>query len=104
FLTLAASARGRAILGAGAGHVEAESALLGVDFATRGARLDEAIGVVRASFRDEYPTAEGPTWSVRDAGLRPRPVQDGGPPIWVGGSSGPALRRAADPGDGWFAQ
>jgi probable F420-dependent oxidoreductase len=104
FLTLDAVSKGRAILGVGAGHVEAEFDLLGVDFATRGARLDEAIGVVRAAFRDEYPTAEGPTWSVRDAGLRPRPVQDGGPPIWVGGSSGPALRRAADLGDGWLPQ
>jgi probable F420-dependent oxidoreductase len=104
FLTLDNVSHGRAILGVGAGHVEAEFALLGVDFARRGALLTEAIGVVRSAFHDEYPKAGGPTWPVADAGLRPRPVQEGGPPIWVGGSSLPALRRAADLGDGWLPQ
>jgi probable F420-dependent oxidoreductase len=104
FLTLDNASRGRAILGAGAGHVEAEFALLGVDFDQRGRLLDEAIDVVRAAFRDEFPTVDGPTRPVGDAGLRPRPVQDGGPPIWVGGSSNAALRRAAERGDGWLPQ
>jgi probable F420-dependent oxidoreductase len=104
FLTLDNVSHGRAILGVGAGHVEAEFGLLGVDFDRRGALLDEAIPVVRSAFRDEFPAADGPTWPVHDAGLRPRPVQPGGPPIWVGGSSMPALRRAADLGDGWLPQ
>jgi probable F420-dependent oxidoreductase len=104
FLTLDAASKGRAILGVGAGHVEQEFALLGVDFASRGQLLDEGIDVVRAAFTDEYPKAGGPIWPVADAGLRPRPVQDGGPPIWVGGSSPAALRRAAERGDGWLPQ
>jgi probable F420-dependent oxidoreductase len=104
FLTLDAISRGRAVLGVGAGHVEAEFALLGVDFASRGAQLDEAIDVVRAAFVDEYPTAAGERWPVADAGLRPRPVRPGGPPVWVGGSSPPAIRRAATRGDGWLPQ
>ncbi|MBI2704494.1 MAG: TIGR03619 family F420-dependent LLM class oxidoreductase [Actinobacteria bacterium] len=104
FLTLDAVSRGRAILGVGAGHVEKEFELLGVDFLRRGPLLDEAIDVVRAAFVDEYPVADGPTWPVSGAGLRPRPVQPGGPPIWVGGSSPAALRRAADRGDGWLPQ
>lgn len=104
FLTLDAVSHGRAILGVGAGHVREEFALLGVDFDRRGPLLDEAIDVVRAAFEDEYPKADGPTWPVRDAGLRPRPIQAGGPPIWVGGSSPAALRRAADRGDGWLPQ
>jgi probable F420-dependent oxidoreductase len=104
FLTLDAVSHGRAILGVGAGHVEDEFALLGADFAQRGKLLDEALDVVRAAFDDEYPVADGPTWPVRDAGLRPRPFQPGGPPIWVGGSSKPALRRAAVKGDGWLPQ
>ncbi len=104
FLTLDAVSKGRAILGVGAGHVEDEFDLLGVDFAGRGKLLDEALEVVRAAFTDEYPVHDGPTWPVRDAGLRPRPVQTDGPPIWVGGSSKPALRRAATKGDGWLPQ
>src|SRR5262249_33060289 len=104
FLTLDNASRGRAIAGVGAGHVEAEFALLGADFDQRGRRLDEAIDVVRAAFRDEFPAADGPTWPVRGAGLPPRPVGAAGPPIWVGGSSTAALRRAADRGDGWLPQ
>jgi probable F420-dependent oxidoreductase len=102
--TLDAASKGRAILGVGAGHVEAEFDLLGVDFAARGRLLDEGIDVVRAAFAEEYPVAGGPTWPVRDAGLRPRPARLGGPPIWVGGSSKPAMRRAAERGDGWLPQ
>jgi len=104
FLTLDEVSGGRAVLGVGAGHVQAEFELLGVDFARRGAILDDSIDVVRAAFTDEYPRADTPTVRVADAGLRPRGRQPGGPPIWVGGSSRPALRRAADKGDGWLPQ
>jgi probable F420-dependent oxidoreductase len=104
FLTLDELSDGRALLGVGAGHVQAEFELLGVDFASRGMVLDDAIDVVRAAFTDEYPAVSTPTVSVADAGQRPRPRQAGGPPIWVGGSSRPALRRAADKGDGWLPQ
>jgi probable F420-dependent oxidoreductase len=104
FLTLDEVSGGRAVLGVGAGHVQAEFELLGVDFAHRGAVLDDSIDVVRAAFTDEYPDVTTPTVSVADAGLRPRGRQRGGPPIWIGGSSRPALRRAADKGDGWLPQ
>lgn len=104
WLTLDALSKGRAILGVGAGHVDTEFELLGVDYATRGRLLDEAIDAVRAAFEDEYPEHRGATWSFSDAGLRPRPVRPGGPPIWVGGSSMPAMRRAAERGDGWLPQ
>ncbi len=104
FLTLDNVSRGRAILGVGAGHVDAEFELLGVDFASRGRALDEAIDIVRAAFEQEYPEYRGDRWSVKDAGLRPRPIQPTGPPIWVGGSSKAAMRRAAAKGDGWLPQ
>jgi probable F420-dependent oxidoreductase len=104
FLTLDELSGGRAVLGVGAGHVQAEFELLGADFEHRGATLDDAIDVVRAAFTDEYPDVVTPSWTARDAGLRPRGCQSGGPPIWVGGSSRPALRRAADKGDGWLPQ
>jgi probable F420-dependent oxidoreductase len=104
FATLDALSGGRVILGVGAGHVEAEFAALGVDFRRRGALLDEAVDLVVAAWTDEYPTHAGPTWPVRDLGQRPRPVQQPRPPIWIGGSTRPALRRVAERGDGWLPQ
>ncbi len=104
YLTLDALSGGRLILGVGAGHAEAEFAALGVPFAERGARLDEAIDAVRAAFRDEWPCHEGRFYSFRDLGVAPRPVQQPRPPIWVGGSTRAALRRAAERGDGWLPQ
>jgi probable F420-dependent oxidoreductase len=104
FLTLDELSGGRALLGVGAGHVQGEFELLGLDFDQRGRILDESIEVVRAAFTDEYPEIDTAGFHVADAGMRPRGVQSGGPPIWVGGSSKPALRRAADKGDGWLPQ
>ena len=104
FCTLDALSGGRIILGVGAGHLQGEFEALGVDFTRRGKLLDEAIDVIRAAFPAEYPEHAGPTWTVRDVGLRPRPVQQPGPPIWVGGSTPGALRRAAERGDGWLPQ
>ena len=94
FMTLDALSGGRAIMGVGTGHVEPEFALLGVDFAARGRITTDGIDEVRAAFLDEY---------VHDAGMGPRPRQRP-VPIWVGGSSRAALRRAAEKGDGWLPQ
>ena len=104
FATLDNVSGGRVVLGVGAGHLQGEFELLGVPFAERGRLLDESIDALRAAFADEFPTIEGPTWTVAGYGQRPRPLQAGGPPIWVGGSSPPAIRRAATRGDGWLPQ
>lgn len=104
FATLDALSGGRVILGVGAGHLKGEFETLGVDFARRGKLLDEAIDVIAAAFTEEFPSHRGAAWSVRDMGQRPRPVQQPRPPIWVGGSTRPALRRAAERGDGWLPQ
>lgn len=101
--TLDALSQGRAILGVGAGHVRDEFAVLDVPFEARGALLDEAIDAVRAALTDEFASHKGEHWSFDGVGQRPRPVQS--PlPIWVGGSSRPAMRRAAERGDGWLPQ
>jgi probable F420-dependent oxidoreductase len=103
WLTLDRLSGGRTILGVGAGHVDGEFAALGVDFRQRGALLDEAIDGLRAAFADEFSSHDGPAWSWKEMGQRPRPVQDR-IPIWVAGSSDAALRRAARRGDGWLPQ
>jgi probable F420-dependent oxidoreductase len=99
FATLDTLSGGRVILGIGAGHVEKEFDALGLSFADRGKLLDNAIDGVKEAWRDEF------TGVGDDAvGMRPRPVQKPRPPIWVGGSSRPALRRVAERGDGWIPQ
>jgi probable F420-dependent oxidoreductase len=104
FATLDALSHGRVIVGVGAGHLEGEFAALGVDFARRGKLLDEAIDAVKRAFLDEFPAHAGSTWQFADVGLKPRPAQQPRPPIWVGGSTPAALKRAAVRGDGWLPQ
>lgn len=99
-MTLDSLSEGRAIFGVGAGHLAGEFEALGVDFSQRGRLLDEAIDTVRAALTDEFVDG-GPAGEV---GQRPRPVQQPRPPIWVGGSAKPSLRRAAERGDGWLPQ
>ncbi len=104
FATLDLLSNGRLIVGVGAGHVTEEFAVLGPEFAERGQALDESIDAIAAALTDEFPELPGPRWPATDLGIRPRPVQRPRPPIWVGGSSRPALRRAAARGDGWLPQ
>jgi len=104
FMTIDALSGGRVILGVGAGHVEGEFDALGVPFAERGAITDEAIDAIDVALRDEYPQHAGARWRYADVGQAPRPVQQPRPPIWIGGSGKPALRRVAARGDGWIPQ
>ena len=104
FMTLDELSGGRAILGTGVGHLQREFELLGLDFDARGAIADESIDVIRAAFAGEYPDVTTPCFGrLFDAGIAPRPRQ-ARLPIWVGGSSKAALRRAAERGDGWLPQ
>ncbi len=104
FSTLDVLSGGRVIMGVGAGHVNEEFDLFGPPFDERGGALDEAIDAITAAFTDEFPTLAGPRWPATEMGLSPRPRQQPRPPVWVGGSSRAALRRAAQRGDGWLPQ
>ncbi|MBI2963107.1 MAG: TIGR03619 family F420-dependent LLM class oxidoreductase [Deltaproteobacteria bacterium] len=92
---------GRFVLGIGVGgEFASDFAVVEVPVGERGSRTDEAIPVLRALWRGEPPPA-GRRFRVPQTDLAPRPVQPGGPPIWVGGRAAPALRRAALLGDGY---
>jgi probable F420-dependent oxidoreductase len=95
--------RGRLTVGVGVGWAEGEFAFLGADFAARGRRLDEYMGVLRALWGSRTPSFHGETVDIEHALFSP--VDDELPPIpiVVGGSSRAALRRIAELGDGWHA-
>ncbi|MFE3161622.1 LLM class F420-dependent oxidoreductase [Streptomyces sp. NPDC059224] len=104
YATLDHLSGGRLVLGVGAGHVREEFEVLGVDFGQRGALLDEAVDALRAALGpDEFPVHHGKFYDFEGLGQRPRPAQRR-VPIWVGGSSPAAVRRAALKGDGWLPQ
>ncbi|MFI7341723.1 LLM class F420-dependent oxidoreductase [Streptomyces sp. NPDC050085] len=104
YATLDHLSGGRLILGVGAGHVQEEFEALGVDFARRGAVLDESVDALKAALGpEEFPSHKGELFAFEGLGQRPRPAQRR-VPVWVGGSSAPAVRRAALKGDGWLPQ
>ncbi|MER6731172.1 TIGR03619 family F420-dependent LLM class oxidoreductase [Streptomyces puniciscabiei] len=104
YATLDHLSGGRLVLGVGAGHVREEFEALGVDFERRGAVLDEVIDALRAALGpEEFPEHHGKLYDFAGLGQRPRPAQPH-VPLWVGGSSPAAVRRAALKGDGWLPQ
>jgi probable F420-dependent oxidoreductase len=100
--TLDALSGGRVIVGVGAGYLEPEFEALGVDFAERNDLTDEAILALRAAWSGESVRARGRHWHAPGNTMLPRPAQIPGPPIWVGGNSRRAIRRAVELGDGWM--
>ncbi|MES9509090.1 LLM class F420-dependent oxidoreductase [Streptomyces sp. NPDC000609] len=104
YATLDHLSGGRLILGVGAGHVKEEFEALGADFEGRGRVLDEAVDALKAALGpEEYPEFAGERFSFGGLGQLPRPAQER-VPVWVGGSSPAAVRRAAVRGDGWLPQ
>jgi len=94
---------GRVILGAGVGGEYAkEFEAVGVPLRERGRRADEALEVIRLLFNDDNVRFEGPFTKLDGVTLMPKPVQPGGPPIWVAGRSDAAMRRAGRLGDGYL--
>jgi alkanesulfonate monooxygenase SsuD/methylene tetrahydromethanopterin reductase-like flavin-dependent oxidoreductase (luciferase family) len=100
--SLAGLAPGRFMFGVGVGGDDrAEVELCGVDPATRGRRMDEALCIVRPLLAGEEVTFDGEFFQIKGARIRPAPSAP--VPIVVGGRSDSALRRAARLGDGWLA-
>ena len=94
--------QGRLEFGIGAGYLKAEFDALGVPFEERGARTDEHIDVMRELWTSDAPAFTGRFTSFSGIQARPQPVQNGGPPIVVGGASPAAVRRAVTKCQGWY--
>ena len=85
---------GRLIFGVGVGWAEGEFDILGVPFNRRGAMTDEYLDAIKVLWTEDVASFEGKYISFRDVNTAPRPAQDPHPPIWVGGPSAAAMRRA----------
>ncbi len=100
--TIDVLSRGRVILGAGVGWLREEfEALDSPSFDARGAVTDEAIDLMRRAWTLNPVSVDGRHYRVRDVFALPKPVQKGGIPIWIGGHTDAAVRRAGRLGDGW---
>ena len=99
--SLDALAGGRLTVGGGVGWSSVEFAALGKSFSDRGARTDEIIELLRACWQDDPVNFDGQYYSLRNIRLLPKPAHD--IPIWVGGGSEVAYRRAVERADGFHA-
>ena len=101
--TIDVLSEGRLVIGIGAGWLKAEfDAVVTTPFAERGAVTDEYLEAFRALWTQEHARFDGRYTKFADLVFLPRPVQQPHPPIWVGGESGPSMRRAARFGDAWY--
>ena len=93
---------GRLEFGIGASWLEQEWLAAGLDFHTRGRRVDEALEVCKRLWTEPEIAHDGEFFHFDAVAFEPKPVQQPWPPILVGGESDAALRRAARAGDGWI--
>lgn len=102
FATLDRLSGGRVILGAGTGHLTPEFRSLALDPARRVAQTEEYLRAIAVALGDEVSSFAGEFASWRDMIVAPRPVQQPRPPMWLGGNSAAAARRAGRLADGWI--
>ncbi len=100
--TLDVLSGGRLILGVATGYLESEFAALGVPFGERNELTDEALDVLRRVWAEDGVAFQGHHFHAAGNTALPRPVQKPHPPLWVGGNSRRAIRRAVERGDGWL--
>ena len=100
--TLDVLSQGRLTLGVGVGWMEEEFVALDAPpFSERGAVTNEYLLAFKELWTSDNPTFDGKYYQFSDIAFLPKPVQKPHPPIWVGGQSRPAIRRAAELGNGW---
>ena len=99
--TLDVVSGGRLIVGAGVGWLAEEFTALDADFPHRGAVTDEHIAILRSFWTGTTSQLRDGRHSIAGRRMEPTPVQQPHPPIWTGGTSPPALLRAARLADGW---
>lgn len=92
---------GRVIVGVAAGYLEGEYRALGADFAHRNERCDDALVAMKRAWSGESQHFAGMGYEVGGNTMLPPPAQRPHPPLWVGGNSGAAIRRAAEHAQGW---
>lgn len=92
---------GRVICGVGVGYLESEFTALGASFSERGKVTNEALEVMKAAWSGTAVTRQGSNFDAREVVVQPRPLQQPHPPLWVGGNSDRAMRRAVRYGDAW---
>src|SRR5438874_6916482 len=93
---------GRVLPAVGIGvEQEREFRAAGVPFKERGRRTDEAIGIMRRCWAEDEVTYDGEFWKLERVTVLPKPVQQP-MPLWIGGNSDAAMRRAGRLGDGWI--
>jgi probable F420-dependent oxidoreductase len=100
-LSLDVLSGGRLILGAASGYLRPEFGALGVDFDERNELADEAIDVIRLAWSGEDVAYQGRHFGARGVRMRPLPAARPHPPIWMGGNSHVAIRRAVERCQGW---
>jgi probable F420-dependent oxidoreductase len=93
---------GRLEVGIGASWLRQEWEAVGLDFHTRGRRLDEALGVCQRLWTEPTVEHHGEFFDFAPVVFEPKPVQRPWPRLHIGGESDAALRRAARLGDGWI--
>jgi probable F420-dependent oxidoreductase len=93
---------GRAEFGIGASWLEEEWRAVGLDFRTRGRRVDEALEVCKRLWTEPEVAHDGAFFRFEAVAFEPKPVQQPWPPLLIGGESDAALRRAARAADGWI--
>lgn len=101
--TLDTLSRGRVRLGVGVGWQASEYDALEEDFSNRGRRMNEAIEVLRAYWRDPQIDYQGTYYQSTAMAMEPKPPQGANLPIWVGGAAPASLKRVGTHGDGWLA-
>jgi probable F420-dependent oxidoreductase len=100
--TLDVMSGGRAEIGIGASWLESEWTAVGLDFATRGRRVDENLAVCKRLWTEEVVEHHGEFYDFGPVMFEPKPTTKPWPAIHVGGESPAALRRAARDADGWI--